>query len=232
MFARKLALVAVLLVATPAFGVFRSDLYMIGTDDGAPLANGGVVEELSVIELLVQDIQTWNYTPPDPGNRMNWIQLNFDASSPGLHTALAAGTWAWEFYINGTMGTEVDDSMVTSILPIPTPDLFVKRTAVAAWPFVGMDAPEHNLGKLTIVAPAYNPGGPNTYTVSLAGGIYDEEEELTSLTQLVGKNDNEFAGQRWGTMTLEDFIFTVTPEPATLALLAVGGAAMFIRRRR
>jgi len=235
MFARKLALVAVLLVATPAFGAFRSDLYMTGTDDGAALPNGGSVEEGSVMVLTVMDDQTWNHTPPNSLNRMTWIQINFDASSADLLDDLAAGTWAWDMFLGITMTTEVDDSMVWSIYGLPEPDLMVKRTGPATWPPMGMDAPQHNLGALTFTAPPYNPGGNNTYTVSLAGGEYDDTpgQEIDTITQLIGQNQGESAGRAWGTMSVEDFTFTVTPEPATLALMVLGGGvALLIRRKR
>ena len=69
--------------------------------------------------------------------------------------------------------------------------------------------------------------------VMAQGGIYDQVEEIATLTMLIGWDQGDKAGKHWqDTITLNDFTFTVTPEPATVALLALGGAVMFIRRRR
>lgn len=243
MFARKLAVVVVLLVAAPAFGDFSSELSMTGTDDGAVLLSGGTVEQGSLLTLLVTDAQTWRYPTPDTGgtggrNHMTWVQLNFDASTPELLTTLLAPatTWAWDVMIAGTMFAEIDDSLNLPLLgdPATTPDYMVKRTGAGTWPMYMMDGPVHDLGTLTLTAPDYNPGGDNTYTVALDGGEYvSGTGGVATITQLIGiVPGEERAGEPWGTMTLNDFTFTVTPEPATLTLLALGGAAVFIRRKR
>ena len=235
MFARKLALVAVLLVATPAFGTFRSDVYMLGEVPGTgALANGGTVDGGSTVQLTVMDNQGWDVAPPHSENRMTWVQLNFEASTAGLHDELLAGTWTWEFVLALTMNLDADDSLDTSwdSVNIPSPDYMVMRTSTGTWP--QSDAvPLLELGTLEFAAPAYDPGGNNTYTVSLAGGWDDPQLKRGTMTQFVGKL-GESSGPLWaGTSTLEDFTFTVMPEPATLALMAIGsGVALFIRRKR
>jgi len=235
MFARKLALVAVLLVATPAFAAFHSDVYMLGEVPGTgALANGATVDQGSTIRLTVWDTQTWDLAPPHADNRMTWVQLNFQASTAGLHDELLAGSWTWEYLLGLLMTLDVDDSLTTTwdSANIPTPDYMVMRTSTGTWP--ATDAvPDLELGTLEFTAPAYDPGGSNTYTVSLAGGWDDPGLKRGTMTQFVGKLD-ESSGPLWaGTSTLGDFTFTVTPEPATLALMAMGsGLALFIRRKR
>lgn len=245
MFARKLAVLAVLLVAAPAFGDFHSTLSMVGTDDGAPLATGGSVEQGSLITLLVKDQQIWPFPPPDPQtvdfpagrNHMTIIQLNFEASTPELLPTLVAPatTWSWDMLVALTMMVGIDDSLVTPLVgdPPTDPDYLVMRLATTGWPPPGMDGTAEDLGTLTFTAPDYNPGGVNTYTVALDGGIYDQEEEIATLTMLIGWGAGDRAGKHWAdSITLGDFTFEVTPEPATLALLGLGGAVMFIRRKR
>ena len=253
MLARKLALVVVLVVATPAFADFRSDLSMTATDDGAPLAYGGTVGEGSVIAVTITDAQTWNHPTPDPmpptgRNHMTWIQINFDASTAALLPTLADATtsWAWLSGIGGGLTTEVDDWLREYIVgPPPTPpvvlstlDYLLKRTGAGGWPVYMSDVPVFDLGRLTFTAPAYNPGGNNTYTVDISGGVYDDTpgHQVDTITQLIGSGAGESAGLAWQnggpTMTVENFTFNVAPEPATLALLALGGVAMLFRRKR
>ncbi len=245
MFARKLAVLAVLLVAAPAFGDFHSTLSFVGTDDGAALASGGSVEEGSLITLLVKDEQIWPFPPPDPAtvdfpagrNHMTIIQLNFEASTPELLTTLVAPTttWTWDMLVSLTMMVGIDDSLVNPLVgdPPSDPDYLVNRLATTGWPPPGMDGTAEDLGTLALTAPDYDPGGVNTYTVALDGGIYDPVEEIATLTMLIGWGPGDRAGNHWpDTITLPEFTFTVTPEPATVALLALGGAVMFIRRRR
>ena len=250
MFARKLALIAVLVVATPALADFRSNLSMTGTDDGAALANGGTVEQGSVIAVTITNAQTWTHPVPDPTNRnhMTWIQINFDASTAALLPTLADATtsWAWLSGIGGGLTTEVDDWLREYIIgPPPDPpvvlstlDYLVKRTGPGSWPVFLQETEVFGLGELTLTAPAYNPGGNNTYTVDISGGVYDDTpgHEVDTITQLIGSGQGESAGLAWDnggpTMTVGDFTFTVTPEPATLALLALGGVAMLFRRKR
>ena len=235
MFAHKLALVAVLLVATPAFGAFQSDLYMLGEVPGTgALANGATVEQGSTIRLTVWDNQGWDLTPPHANNRMTWVQLNFEASTAGLHDELLAGTWTWEYFLSILMaGVNEDDSLATTWNPdIPTPDYMVMRTSTGTWPMDDGD-PTHEVGTLEFTAPAHDPGGSNIYTVSLGGG-WDDPVVLKAgtISQFVGKM-SEGSAVGWGNMTVEDFTFTVTPEPATMALMALGsGVALFIRRKR
>jgi len=233
MFARNLAVLAVLLVAAPAFGDFHSTLFMVGTDDGAPLLTGGYVEEGSTMRLTVWDNQDWANTPPHADNRMTWVQLNFKASTAGLHDELLAGTWTWDATIPPAIFClNVDDSLSTTWDPakISTPDYMVMRSFVGGWP--PSDAvPDLEVGMLEFTAPAHIPGGNNTYTVSLSGGWDDPGLKRSTISQFVG-SQGEGSAIEWGNMTVENFEFTVTPEPATLALMAVGGVALFIRRKR
>jgi len=208
---------------------------MLGEVPGSgALANGGTVDGGSTMQLTVWDNQTWDLAPPNVDNRMTWVQLNFEASTPDLHDELLAGTWTWEAMLGAYMTLDIDDSLTTTwdSAKIPTPDYMVMRTSPGMWP-VFDDVPVLELGTLEFTAPAHNPGGNNTYTVSLAGGWDDPGLKAGTMTQFVGKM-GESAGSQWpSTSTLEDFTFTVVPEPATLALMALGGSvALFIRRKR
>ena len=215
MFARKFVVLAVLLMGVaPAYGAFDASLYM----DGGSLTNGGLVEEATPIQLVVWDDQTWNNAIPHEFNRLTSIQLNFDAST----IAMAGAAWAWDTGIASAFGAGPTDDVV--------PDGLVYRNGYGSWP--DPDAASFSLGTLSFNAPAYIPAGNNTYTVSLGGGIFDEGTGEFTVTTLIGKELDDYAMAATGALAVEDFTFTVTPEPATIALLAMGGAAMLIRRKR
>ena len=183
MFARKLALIAVLVVATPALADFRSNLSMTGTDDGAALANGGTVEQGSVIAVTITNAQTWTHPVPDPTNRnhMTWIQINFDASTAALLPTLADATtsWAWLSGIGGGLTTEVDDWLREYIIgPPPDPpvvlstlDYLVKRTGPGTWPVYMQDTALFDLGtpgsRLVVPLVVHRDLGSNVQLISI-----------------------------------------------------------------
>jgi len=212
--ARFLGVAAVvLMLGQAAYADFTADITMSGSPPDPSDVGPG-----TAIVLTLIDTQTFNVGgPPAPfpwpdGSYINWIQMNFEDSSTGVHAALEAGTWAWGAAINAGLPTG-NDLM---------DDLMVDRAAVGS----GIKpASPITIGTLTFDAPA----ALGTYTISLTGGDWNVSSDTFILS---GMTYLELPEQGGTGMTAETYTFTVTPEPATMLLLGAGAVVAIIRRKR
>jgi len=196
----------VLAFAQGAFGaaIFGGSISMDDTD----LADLNNVAQGAQITLDVAASVTYT---SNPGDDVNWIQLNFANSSSAL--SLSGATWAWSSDTNGISGITNEYSMS---------DYIVGRQGTS-----GITATSFNIGILTFNAPTTN----GTYTVDLTGGSIAAIPVPTNtfmadgLTLMYNGNSNN-------PLTLGSFTFTVVPEPGTLILLGCGGLGILLRRRK
>lgn len=249
MFARKLVVLAVLLMGVaPAYGAFEAHLYL-GDESGNPLPASWA--EGSPIVVTVWNDQSYNAT--SPGDRLTQIQLDWTAShrsdnGGGFDTYLmtpGTSNWLWSVTVDdgqvshwdnyARLAAGADDSL--------DGDGFVMRRGRLDSEMVGglpkdiieqlhplPDDEPFAVGTLTFAAPAYNDGGINEYVLNLTGG-----DHYSGVCTLMADGDTFIINApEYGldNLLLSDYTFTVTPEPATMALLAMGGAAMLIRRKR
>ena len=176
------------------------------------LADPNAVFPGTSIQVAVADAQQYNVNPP--GYDVTLIQLNWTASTAALNLATAS-TWTWHSDITGFANVPYNDPNMTDerVDPDYDPVLgpgIVRRTAYNENPvthnLVGIQAPQFTIGTLQFAAPAYNSGGGNTYTMSLAGGSFDDET-LTALCAGLGGLDTQlYVGNG---LTIGTYQFTV-----------------------
>lgn len=262
MFARKLAVIVALLVAVPsAYGDFDASMWFADAAGNPLPVEWDETDTITVTVFNLQNY-VGLATDPDPdGNLLTAINLNWWDTTPALYTQLTANpmasTWTWSatvddgndshwddfhrltqgngnemifpngfLYRRGFLGTEykedppgsgiwVLDNIVESIRPQPEDEPFP-------------------VGTLSFPAPDYIEGGDNNYVLSLKGG----DGVVGTATYTEGLGEYAIAGDPPNpsfpdSLTLTDYSFGITPEPATLALMALGsGVALFIRRKR
>ena len=213
MSARTLAVIAAVLVAAPAaYADFTSEVHF-SADGGATLQTAVEVAENSDLSALPLTVVA-DITYTDPGaHGINGLQLNFTPTDATL--GINGAVWQWSDAVlnnmDGVAGPFPDDSLAS--------DGFVARMSPTGTVWVTGDGVVE-LGTLTLsgMAPAYDAGGDNTYRI-------DFTEQGTNPT-LVGGTEGA------SDLTPSGLDINVTPEPATMALLGMGGAALLLRRRR
>jgi len=211
MSARTLAILTAVLVAAPAaYADFSADLVLSTT---TPTVNPGdsVVVTVSLADLTLTDT--------NPGDDLSRISLNLSKSDLDFTVGDLNAGWVWDEYIYNNPNHPVNPGLglgVTTWDATVADDNFV--IVSNAGPGNRPDVTEFVLGWLSFEAPS--PAVPTTYNLNLTGGTTDDD------TTRVGDGD-VYAGLTLGTLDI-----TVLPEPATLALLGMGGAALLLRRRR
>jgi hypothetical protein len=202
------AVAVVLLAGQACFADFTADLTMT-----AGLTDLSKVSPGDTLTFTVMDTQAYNASAA--GASINYFRLNFADSSSGVLAALQNGTWFWGSSL-GSLNFAVDNVL--------NPDLIVSAQGLSGV----TPASPITVGTLTITAPIT----PGTYTLSLAGG----DQNIDSGTEIIGAQgaviDAQPSGGFGGGITLTPLSFTVMPEPATLALLGLGGLVTLLRRRR
>ena len=190
-------------------------LALTQTTYGAVIFSGGIdldddgADAVSVAqgEQITLDVSaTVTYVVDDPGDNIDQISLNFSGSDQ----ILTAATWAWDTATD-TINTLTDESGMA--------DEVVLRQATPTDPTL-IEASSFKIGILTFNAPSTN----GTYTVYLTGG---SGQTVTFMADGTG-----FLGVAGGNLTLDTFAYTVTPEPATMAVLGCGGLLALLRRKR
>jgi autotransporter-associated beta strand protein len=184
-----------------AFGQFSAAFTLTG--DAQDPAN---VFPLTPLAITVSDTQTYGTNYWD--NDISRLQLNWSNSSAGLNLATGA-TWTWGAPVLGLIAppphiTINDTDLSDDLVNIQNS---AGITIAPASPF--------SVGTLALAAPAYNPGGGNTYTLNLAGGSYDDET-LTAVIDVMpvnpGDPDGVLLAPPNGTgLTLSTYTFTVVP---------------------
>jgi hypothetical protein len=194
-------------VAAPAAQAdFSSDVYF--SDDGGTT----VLEQITVEEGTALSLTLFaDLTFDDPANGLTLIQLNFSGSDAAL--GVAGATWTWSAAVQG--------NMTGAVAPFPD-DSVSGDGSVGRMSQLGQDWEVGDgvteLGTLDLTAPAYVEGGDNSHTIAFETGG-------TTPTSIGGIAGNS-------ALTTEPLDVNVTPEPATLALLALGGTSLLLRRRR
>jgi len=203
------AAAVVLLAGQACFAGFTGDLTMT-----AGLTDLNNVPGGSTLTFTVMDAQSYNSA--GDGSSITLFQLNFDASSAGIKAALQSGTWTWDPAL-ASLNSTVDSSLS---------DLIVATVGASG---VKPGSP-FALGTLSFTAPST----PGTYTLRLTGGDGGATPDPTNTW--IGSTgtawiDSTASTNGTGGLVLENKQFTVLPEPATLALLGLGGLAALLRRR-
>ena len=157
-------------------------------------------------EQITLDVSATVTYVDDPGDNIDQISLNFSGSDQ----VLTAATWAWDTATD-TINTLTDESGMG--------DEHVLRQASPTDPTL-IEASSFKIGILTFNAPSTN----GTYTVYLTGG--------SGQTVTFMADGTAFLGVAGGNLTLDTFAYTVTPEPATMAVLGCGGLLALLRRKR
>jgi len=167
-------------------------------------ANAIITFEPSNLEAGVPTPVTISVTD-STGSGFGIGQVSFGFSVPA---GLTVGNFGWLSGLNsGSL------YFATTGLPNPFTILLV--------PSSGVDVPANGTIPIAGITVTADAGAADGQTFSLPTGIIIQEDE--NLSSLVVKNDSSA-----GVFT----IGPVVPEPATLALLVVGGLATLHRRRR
>jgi len=202
MSARTLAILTAVLVAAPAAYADFSADLVLSTT--TPIVNPGdeVVVTVSLANLTLN--------PSSPGDDISRISLNFSDSDQDL----SGGTWVWDTYITNTLGLNVDDDTME----------YVQASITGMGVTPGQT--DFDLGTLTFNAPA----AEGTYTIDMGAGSQPGDVTVVADGDTYMMDQDIYASGH--PLTLGTLDITVLPEPATLALLGMGGAALLLRRRR
>jgi len=200
-------------VAAPAaYADFSTDL-VFSTTTPTVDPDDTVVVTVTLTNLTLEDA-------PGPGDDLTRISLNFSNSDLDFTVGDLDAEWVWDPYIYNNPNHPVDPGLglgATTWDSTADDDNFVlvSNAGNGNRP----DVTEFDLGTLTFVAPS--PAVQTAYTINLTGQAGSDD-----LGTRVGDGDEYFS------LDLGTLDVTVTPEPATLALLCMGGAALLLRRRR
>jgi hypothetical protein len=152
----------------------------------------------------------------------------FGASSPNIAVATPGGggtygaAGASDNYMNGLVDTGVY-SLGDLVITVSN------LTAGASYQIDLLVANNQSTDRSQMVA--VNNEAPGTYLINAVGGVYDLTENAVADTNgqiTITATNNQGEGAVFGAVA----VTTATPEPATMALLAIGGISALIRRRK
>ena len=211
MFVRKLAAVLMVLVAASAAQAAFSSSWVLSTD----LADPALVAPGTFVTATVT-IDSQTYAATDPGDDISRIQISWVDSTADV----TGGTWTWaDLGIGGSLGDDSD--MGDGIVNLQSAGGSVVLTA----------PPAVVIGTLTFTAPMVE--GDYKLDIRYINTALDSTM-MADADLAIAPGGNGITISDDNDMDAGDdgaYDFHVMPEPATLALLGLGGLATLLRRR-